>query len=49
MASGELHAPAALPTGKESLVSTIRRLGEPWNWFRQYGEVKVLIILELEL
>jgi len=38
--SGELHDPAALPTGKEPLVSGGRRLGGPQSRSGHGGEGK---------
>jgi hypothetical protein len=38
--SGQLHVPAALPTGKEPLIPTDRRLGGPQNQSRLGGEEK---------
>jgi hypothetical protein len=37
---GQLHAPAALPTGKEPLVPINRRLGGPQNRSGRGGEEK---------
>jgi hypothetical protein len=38
--SSQLHAPAALPPGKESAVH--RRLGAPQNRYGRHGEEKIL-------
>jgi hypothetical protein len=38
--SGQLHAPAALPPGKETLVPTDGRLGRPQSRSRRGGDEK---------
>jgi hypothetical protein len=38
--SGQLHAPAALPPGKEPLIPTDRRLDGPQSWSGRGGEEK---------
>jgi hypothetical protein len=38
--SGQLHAPAALPPGKESLLQLDRRLGGPQRRSERGGEKK---------
>jgi hypothetical protein len=40
--SGQLHALAALPMGKEPVVPTDCRLGGPRSWSGRYGEEKIL-------
>jgi hypothetical protein len=42
--SGQLHAPAALPLGKESLVPLDRRLGWPQSRSGRHGEEKILTL-----
>jgi hypothetical protein len=40
--SGQLHAPAALPSGKSPRYPFYRRLGGPQGRSGRYGEVKIL-------
>jgi hypothetical protein len=40
--SGQLHAPAALPPGKEPWYPVDRRLGRPQNLSGRHGEEKNL-------
>jgi hypothetical protein len=47
--TGQLHAPAALPPGKETRYPLDRRLGGPQSRSGQYGEVKILDPIGLEL
>jgi hypothetical protein len=43
--SGQLHAPAALPSGKQSPVPTAQKLGGPQSWYGRYEEEKNLLPL----
>jgi hypothetical protein len=40
--SGQLHTPAALPSGKETVVLLDRRLGGPQDRYERSGKVQVL-------
>jgi hypothetical protein len=47
--SGQLHAPAALTPGKETLYPLDRRLGEPQNRSGRRGEEKIFTLPGLKL
>jgi hypothetical protein len=36
--SGQLHAPAVSSPGQEPQVPISRKMGEPQNWAKRYGE-----------